>query len=280
MALYLRPTDVDEALAALDAAPHVIVAGGTDFYPARVGKPLDDDVLDVTALSELRAIEETADHFSIGALASWTDLVRADLPPWFDGLKLAAREVGGAQVQNAGTIAGNLCNASPAADGVPNLMVLDARVVLASVTGRRSLPLGEFIAGNRRTTLQQNEMVVAIEVPRLARPARAAFLKLGARRYLVISIAMVAAVLEAAEDGTVAAARIAVGACSEVAKRLDDLEAALTGLPLSPALAEVATAAHLAALSPIDDVRGSAEYRMDAALTLVRRALAQLGEGR
>ena len=123
---YLRPTALDDALAALSSRRLTVLAGGTDFYPARVGAPLDDNVLDITALAALRGIEERDDHWRIPALATWTDLVHADLPPWFDGLKLAAREIGGRQVQNAGTLCGNLCNASPAADGVPVLLSLDA----------------------------------------------------------------------------------------------------------------------------------------------------------
>ena len=93
------------------------------------------------------------------------ELIEADLPPLFDGLKQAAREVGGRQIQNAGTIAGNLCNASPAADGVPPLLALDAEVELAGRAGTRRLPLGEFITGNRRTALAPGELVVAIHVP-------------------------------------------------------------------------------------------------------------------
>ena len=278
MATYLRPTRLEEALAALDASPRVLLAGGTDFYPARVGRPVDDDVLDLTGVAGMRGILDRGDRFTIGALTTWTDVANADLPAWFDGLRAAAREIGGMQIQNAGTVAGNICNASPAADGVPALLSLDARVELASVAGSRSIPLAEFVTGNRRTICAGNEMVVAVTVPKPAAPAAGIFLKLGARRYLVISIAMVGAVLEAAPDRSVGAARIAVGACSEVARRLPELEAALVGRPLSPALAEVALAAHLDVLSPMDDIRGSAEYRRDAALTLVRRALAQLGE--
>ena len=107
MASYLRPTSLQDALEALGDSPRVIVAGGTDYYPARVGKPLDDDVLDVTAIDGLRAIEETDDSFRIGALTTWTDVIRADLPPAFDMLKEAAREVGSVQIQTAGTLAGN-----------------------------------------------------------------------------------------------------------------------------------------------------------------------------
>ena len=121
MGQYLRPTSVDAALRALGAARLTIIAGGTDIYPARVGRPLADDILDLSAVAGLGGIAEGADAWRIGAGTTWSELIAADLPALFDGLKLAAREVGGAQIQNAGTLAGNLCNASPAADGVPPL---------------------------------------------------------------------------------------------------------------------------------------------------------------
>ncbi len=277
MTSYQRPSAVGEALRALVGGGLTIVAGGTDFYPARVGRPLDDDVLDVSGLDTLRGIADEDGRFRIGALATWSDLIETPLPPCFDGLKLAARELGGVQVQNAGTVCGNVCNASPAADGIPGLLALDAVVEAASRDGVREVPLAEFVTGNRETSLRPDELVTGLLIPKPRGPARSTFLKLGARTYLVISIVMVAAVVEAAGDGTVAAARVAVGACSPVARRLHDLEAALAGRPLGGALGDAAQARHLACLSPIDDIRGSAAYRLDAALTLVRRALNDLG---
>lgn len=277
MASYQRPTGLNEALEALDSGEMTIVAGGTDFYPARVGKPLDDDVLDVTALGELKGLDEQSDGWHIGALFTWTDLIRADLPPLFDALTMAAREVGGVQIQNAGTIVGNICNASPAADGVPCLLAMDSAIKLASVRGDRQVPLAEFIVGNRKTRLDKGEMVTGIFVPKPANAAHSTFLKLGARKYLVISIAMVAGVIEVAEDGSVADARIAVGACSEVARRLTALENDLRGRPVDGSLADVATASHVSSLTPIEDVRGTPGYRLDVALTLVRRTLTELG---
>jgi CO/xanthine dehydrogenase FAD-binding subunit len=254
------------------ARPHVVLAGGTDFYPARVGRAIDEDVLDIGGIAVLRGISADAAGWRLGATTTWSEILEADLPPLFDGLKQAAREVGGRQIQNAGTLAGNLCNASPAADGVPCLLALDAEIEIAGPAGRRLLPLRQFITGVRRTALTQDELVVAIHVPRPGNEARSAFLKLGTRRYLVISIAMAAATLEIA-DGRVAAARIAVGACSPVAERLPGLEAALAGAPLDARLAERVEVAHLAPLSPIDDVRGSAAYRSDATVTVLRRLL-------
>jgi CO/xanthine dehydrogenase FAD-binding subunit len=274
MGSYLRPAELNEALAALAARPRVILAGGTDYYPARVGRPVDDDVLDITGLSALRRIAETDGSWRIPALVTWSDLIAAKLPGLFDGLKLAAREVGGVQIQNAGTVCGNLCNASPAADGTPNLLALDARVELASAAGQRVVPVAEFVTGNRRTMRRPDELVTGLIIPKPTRDARSIFLKLGARKYLVISIVMVGAVVEM-EGDAVAAARVAVGSCSAVAKRLPALEHRLAGRKLS-ALADQVEASDLSPLTPIDDVRGTAAYRGDAALTLVRRALAEL----
>src|SRR5882672_6711202 len=149
MGAYLRPRRLEEALTAL-ARPHVVLAGGTDFYPARVGRAIGEDILDIGAIAALRGITADGSGWRLGATTTWSELLEADLPPLFDGLKQAAREVGGAQIQNAGTLAGNLCNASPAADGVPPLLALDAAVVLAGADGERVLPLDRFILGPRK----------------------------------------------------------------------------------------------------------------------------------
>jgi CO/xanthine dehydrogenase FAD-binding subunit len=275
MPSYARPTRIEEALAMLARGDRTVLAGGTDFYPSRVGTTPREDVIDVTALDELRGIEERDSGWRFGAATSWTEVIGADLPPLFDCLKLAAREVGGMQIQNSGTLAGNLCNASPAADGVPALLALDAKVEIASVGVARTLPLDQFILGPRKTALRPGELVSALVIPRPGHEGRSDFLKLGARKYLVISIAMVASVLEVA-NGTVRAARIAVGSCSPVARRLPELEKALIGRPLDRHLGACVATGHLAPLSPIDDVRASATYRTEAALTLIRRSLERL----
>jgi CO/xanthine dehydrogenase FAD-binding subunit len=275
MPAYARPRRIDEALAMLAHGGRTILAGGTDFYPSRVDTAPRDDVVDVTALTELRGIEERPAEWQFGATTTWTEVIEAKLPPLFDALKLAAREVGGIQIQNSGTVAGNICNASPAADGVPALLALDAQVEVASSAGRRKLPLDQFILGPRRTALRSGELVTAILVPKPRYPASSDFLKLGARKYLVISIAMVACALEV-RDGIVHAARIAVGSCSPVATRLPELEQALARKPFDRNLAELARPAYLHRLSPIDDVRASAAYRKEAALTLIRRSLERL----
>lgn len=271
---YFRPHRLEEALDAL-TRPCTVLAGGTDFYPARVGRAVTENILDISAIAGLRGIVAGAAGWRLGATTTWRELIDTPLPPLFDGLKQAAREVGGRQIQNAGTIAGNLCNASPAADGVPPLLALDAEIEMASRIGSRRLPLGAFIVGSRQTALRPGELVSAIHVPRPRHEAGSAFAKLGARRYLVISIAMAAATLEV-NQGKIAVARIAVGACSAVAQRLPALEAALTGVPLDQRLADRVETAHLAPLAPIDDVRGGAAYRSDAVVTLLSRLLAGL----
>ena len=278
MGSYLRPTELGDALAALGArAPRAILAGGTDFYPARVGRTIDEDILDITALP-LGGIDDRGDHWRLGALATWSELIATPLPACFDALKRAARDVGGVQIQNAGTIAGNLCNASPAADGVPPLLAMEAEILLASAAGERRVSLGDFITGNRMTARRADELVTAIRVPKPVSGTKSVFLKLGARRYLVISIVMVAAMIEPDARNQIARARIAVGACAPVAQRLRALESALSGAPIDAGLGTLVCAEHLAqVLAPIDDVRGSSHYRNDAALTLVRRALNELG---
>ena len=272
MIRYAKPTTVDEALALLGEASWRILAGGTDFYPAQGSKPFRDNVLDINGLAALRGIVETDDHFVIGARTTWTEIIRHPLPPAFDALKQAAREVGSEQIQNVASVAGNLCNASPAADGVPALLILDAEVELRSVAATRHVLLQDFILGNRRTALQPGEMVAAIRVPKPAATGTSGFVKLGARRYLVISIAMVAARL-VVDKGIVRQAAVAAGSCSVVAKRLAGVEAALRGLPAGQALANAVLAAPMAELSPIADVRGSAEYRLDAVREIVARAV-------
>ena len=269
--LYERPGTLDEALAVLaGGANWSILAGGTDLYPATTGQTLRGRILDIGGLDELRGIGRTSGGWRIGAAVTWSEIVRADLPPAFDALREAGREVGSVQIQNAATVVGNICNASPAADGVPALLILDAEVELVSRAGSRRLPLAAFILGNRRTVRAADEIVVAIRLPEAATTGASAFEKLGARRYLVISITMAAARI-VVEDGRIAEAALAIGACSEVATRLPEVEAALTGQRARAP--EIDPALVVAALSPIDDVRATAAYRREAAAEIAVRAV-------
>jgi CO/xanthine dehydrogenase FAD-binding subunit len=276
-ASYIKPKTLDEAVAWLSAGEARILSGGTDFYPALGDRVVRDAIVDVSGLRELRGISTDKDRFRIGGLTTWSEIVRTPLPRCFDALKAAAREVGSVQIQNRGTVAGNLCNASPAADGVPPLLVLDAEVELVSDGGVRRMPLADFIVGNRRTQRKANEILTAVLIPRGLDDAVSTFVKLGARRYLVISISMVAAIVQF-ENHKVVEARVAVGSCSGVARRLPALEAELVGITVRDPLGALVRPEHLSSLSPIDDVRATAAYRIDASLRLVQRALNFCGE--
>lgn len=263
---YHVPRTMDDLWPALAGGAEVI-AGGTDWFPAAGDHVGGVDLVDVTGLTEFAGIAAGPDGWRIGAAVTWSEIFSADLPACFDGLKAAAREVGSVQIQNVGTLAGNICNASPAADGVPPLLALGASVECVSSEGTRVLPLDSFLLGPRHTALRPGEVVAALLVPPQPTGAVAAFSKAGARAYLVISIAMIA-VQACVVAGRLSDVRIAVGSCGPVAMRLTELEARLQGA------AEVSISADdLASLSPIDDVRGSAAYRIEVVSETLTRVL-------
>ncbi len=282
-ARYERAADLAAALRRLAEGGWTPLAGATDFYPARVGRPVRESLLDLTGLHALRGIEASgndgAPAWRIGALTTWSELARAPLDPSLAALQQAAREVGGVQIQNQATVGGNLCNASPAADGVPALLALDAQVELASVRGVRRLPVSGFVLGNRRTAIGPDELLTAVIVPRRSPRAVSRFLKLGHRRYLVISIVMAAVAVDFDDDERVSHFAVAVGACSSAALRLPAIEHAMRSAhrtQLAQRFAALDEAAAFAPLAPIDDVRGTAVYRRGAAVELVRRIVAEL----
>lgn len=275
MGEFSRPIRLDDALQSLEQGSWRILAGGTDFYPAQGDRPISESLLDLTAIPELRGISKEGTDWRFGGLTTWTDVIEMPLPAAFDGLKAAAREVGSIQIQNSGTLAGNLCNASPAADGMPPLLTLNAEVELASPGGTRRLPLTDFVTGVRKTACRSDELVSALYIPGVAPESRSSFLKLGARRYLVISIAMVAVVITPDMEGKIIDACVAVGSCSPVAQRLKSLEERLIGQSAAQGFSTLVTAEDVAGLTPINDVRGTSDYRMDVAEELVRRALEQ-----
>jgi len=280
MAAYYRPVTLDEALMIRANESVTVLAGGTDVYPARAnrvgwGDMRRDDILDISAIKALKGISKDGEYIRFGSLTTWSELRRADLPPAFAGYQAASRDVGGQQVQNRGTLVGNICTASPAGDGMPCLLSLDAEVELASERGVRRVPVEGFITGYRRTVCAHDEIVTALLVPQPLAGAIGEFIKLGSRRYLVISIAIAAVVVAVDPAGAVTHARVAVGACSEVAQRLHDLESALTEQPITAA-PDLIAHAHFAALKPIGDLRASGHYRDSAARDLVRDLFVRL----
>lgn len=268
---YDSPTNLESALRNLATSGGKIIAGGTDVFPTSRQGQMPRNLLDITAIPSMSEIFVGKELIRIGAAATWRQLIKTELPDAFDALKQAALEVGSIQIQNAGTIGGNLCNASPAADGVPPLLALDASVEVASAErGLRILKLSEFILHVRKTALAPDEILTAVLIPAPTPNAKSAFEKLGSRRYLVISITMVAAIVECDTNGFIIMAKIAVGACSPVAQRLEELENALIGQ--KPENVDVLPE-YLSSLSPIDDVRGSGEYRLDVVAEQCARAI-------
>ncbi|MFN4157144.1 MAG: FAD binding domain-containing protein [Gemmobacter sp.] len=275
MSAFHRPATMAEALGHLAGDGMRILAGGTDLYPATTGPDLGGPILDITGLPGLRGIARVAGGLRVGACTSWAEIARAPLPPALGALAQAAREVGGRQIQTAGTLGGNLCNASPAADGVPPLLVCDAEVELIGPQGARRMPLCDFLQGPRRTARLPGEILAAVILPDSGLTGSSRFLKLGARAYLVISITMVAVRLDI-RDGRVLHAALAVGAASPVARRLPAVEAALTGAQAAGAASRIDASVVAAALSPLDDARASAAYRAHAACALLRRAVEEI----
>jgi CO/xanthine dehydrogenase FAD-binding subunit len=291
-AQYQRPSSLRAALSFLHQG-FLPIAGGTDYYPSKVGKPLAGKLLDLSAISDFSSgsssISDATDSIVLSGLMTWrqcqTDFERAKLPIWCAALSQSAKDVGGWQVQNRGTLGGNLCNASPAADGVVALLALGAEVVLASLSVNalvnlqtRTLPLTDFVLGNRQTAKLPCELLTQIRLPLHSDRARSAFLKLGHRKYLVISIVMVAVLLDFDDLGVVTKCRVAIGSCAKAALRIADLERLIVGLQKSHVMQTVEKnlSKVTAAIHPIDDVRGTAAYRRVAAQELVERAFSEV----
>ncbi len=279
---YLQPTTVEETLALL--AEHGdqarIVSGGTDVLVelSRGVRPTET-LIDISRLGELRYIREEGGVVRLGGLATHNDVVASAigreraLP-----LAQACWEVGAPQLRTRGTVAGNLVTASPANDTITPLLALGAEVVLASAGGERTLPLGEFLLGVRRTAIRPDELVREIRFPALGDGRRGIFRKLGLRRAQAISVVDAAIVL--GFDGErVSGARIALGAVAPTIIRAEGAEAFLIGRSLDAETCRRAGALAADAARPIDDIRGSAGYRLKALAALIERGLARLGDG-
>lgn len=276
---YHRPDSLDAALALLRDEGPLVLAGGTDIYPARAAatawmRPLPDrPVLDISALPGLRGIADAGEHWRLGALVTWAALRDAAwLPPCFDGLRAAAGQIGGVQVQNRATLLGNLCNASPAADTTPALLVNEASVEIAGAGGRRRVPVAELCTAPGRTTLREGELVTSIQLPAPAPSSADAYLRLIPRSEMDIAVVGAAVRIALAPDGSCLAARVALGAVAPTAIRVPAAEAALAGSRCDAAALARMVEAVRAAARPIDDKRGTVAYRRHVIGVLARRA--------
>ncbi|MDE2820635.1 MAG: FAD binding domain-containing protein [Chloroflexota bacterium] len=272
---------VEEALALLDQhrGQARIVAGGTDLIieMERGQHPQLGVLIDITRVKGLDDICLRDGLITLGPLTTHNHVLGSALIRE-RGLPLAQAswEVGAPQIRNRATVAGNLITASPANDTITPLIALGAEVRLSSLEGERSLALEDFYTGFRQTDLQPNEMLSAISFPALTDSQRGLFLKLGLRRAQAISVVDAAVVLSLHDDETVSAARVALGSVAATIVRAPAAEDFLIGKRLTPDNIAAAGRLASAAVKPIDDIRGSAEYRSEMVKVLVARALRQL----
>ncbi len=280
---YISAASIEDALQALAerGASARIVAGGTDIILEleRGQRPGVDTLIDVSRIPGLTNIDQHGETIHVGPLVTHNHLVASGLiQDKALPLAQAAWEVGAPQIRNRGTLAGNLITASPANDTITPLWALDASVTLRSLRGERTLSFPEFYRGARKTAMQRDEMLIAVNVPAMATDERGIFLKLGLRRAQAISVVN-AAVILAFEGKMIMRARIALGSVAPTIIRLPNVEAFLIGKELTQAT--IAEAASIAAAipSPISDVRAPADYRTEMVRVLVSRALRALMAG-
>jgi xanthine dehydrogenase FAD-binding subunit len=280
-----QPTTLAEALELLagPTAP-VPVAGGTDLMVQAREIGRERRWCDISRVAELRGVAsgDGGAAVRIGALATWSELVTADLiREHVPLLGVAALTVGAPAIRNRGTLGGNVVNASPAGDGLPVLLVHDAEVELASLAGRRRLPVGEFWLDYRRTELRPGELLVAIHVPLAAAgdpPTMQVFRKVGPRRAQAIAKLSLAARFWRRTDGSLRG-RLALGAVAPVPLRCRATEELLGSQPLDAAVIEAACARLQGEIRPIDDHRSTARYRSRVAQRLLAALLQRMCAG-
>lgn len=277
---FYRPKSLAEALEIRARTGAVPLAGGTDLLVRRRSwagtlPEIDEPVLFIGAVPELAALDETETDdgrvLRIGAGVTYADLLADPRVP--ELLKASIAELAAPGLRNVATLAGNICNASPAADAVCALYALDATVELATAAGRRAVPIEEFITGPGRTTLAGDELVVAVGVPQIE-GNRVYYHKVGTRRANALSKLSICAHATVEED-TVTAAAIALGAVAPTVVRVREAEEMVVSRPVSAVgdLIDEVLEAYRPSVNPISDQRSTAEYRREVALGLVRRFL-------
>jgi CO/xanthine dehydrogenase FAD-binding subunit len=274
----LRPRSVREALTTFARRPEAVpLVGGTDLMVAwNLGDLNDRVILDLSRLDAWSRIEETATSLRIGALATHMALQRhAVVQRRFPLLVAACATVGGVQIQNRGTIGGNIANASPAGDTLPPLAVYEAQVEVISAGGRRMVPFLDIFAGVKKTTLGPGELIAAIDLPFAPKPQRQLFRKVGTRAAQAVSKTVASGLLWLARDGRVRELRFALGSMAPTVRRLRSVETCVLGRRLTPEVIAEASALVASDVSPIDDVRSTAIYR----LATSRRLLESFLEG-
>ncbi len=271
-ATLLRPRSTEEAIRLLGrSAKAMPLAGGTDVMVSwNAGKLAGRTFVDLSALRSLRGQRATARALVVGALTTHTELMRhAAVRRSFPLLGIACGTVGGVQIQNRGTLGGNIANASPAGDTFPPLLVYDAVVIARGPRGRREIPIGDVFVGVKKTCLAKGELIEAVRLPLPRRPTRQTFRKVGTRAAQAISKTVVAGLLWLDRRGRVEELRFAIGSVAPTVKRLRTVEAFVAGQTLSRDVVHEAARLLARDISPIDDIRSTAEYRMAVSRNLL-----------
>ena len=275
------PRTLAEAYAVLAEQPHRPVAGGTDLLvqiTGELGEP-PDRVLDIWHLDELRGIRVESNALVLGALTTYAEIRRSPLIAEFlPAFAEAAATIGAAQIQNRGTIGGNVMNASPAGDMLPLLLACDAQLVAGTAAGERWIAAREFWTGYRRTALEPTELLLRISVP-LADGRQLRYRKVGTRRAQAISKVVMALAWQAddAADAIWRNVHLALGSVAATPVRAPATEAILEGSPPTESIADRAASTLASEIEPIDDVRSSADYRRAVAARVLHRLVREAG---
>ncbi|HET6611592.1 MAG TPA: xanthine dehydrogenase family protein subunit M [Kofleriaceae bacterium] len=278
MTAYLRPATLAEAVTARREHPdYVVLAGGTDLLVGAARRPPPPGILDVLGLAEATGIRHDEDGtLVIGGMTTYlalleSEVIAAELPM----LRACAREIGALQIQARGTVAGNIATSSPVGDTLPVWLALDATVELVSASGSRRVPYGELITGYRKTQLGADELITAVRVPPREPGWAQHWRKVGTRRAQSISKVMLAAAAHVT-GGVIRDVRLAFGAVADRPVRARAAEAAICGQAVGAGAVAAVRAALAGDITPIDDVRSSADYRLRVAQNLAARFIAQL----
>jgi len=273
---FVTPRSLDELLLFLDEhkGETTIVAGGTDLYllvKREVVRPRY--LIDITDIPELHYIKEDAEYVRIGASMTLTEIEKNEIVNrYFPVLVDAVKTMAARQIRNVATLAGNLANASPAADSAPPLIVLGAKVILQSKNNEREVPVEDLFVFVKKTIIESNEIIKEIKIPKHPEAFAASFEKLGKRNALVLAIVSAAASV-VREGDVIKDVRIALGSVAPTPLRVKKAEDVLKGKTPTTELVEKAAEVVMNEVKPISDVRASAEYRKDMARVLSRRVL-------
>ena len=274
------PTSLAEAYAHLSqrCGAVKIIAGGTDLMVLMNAHVLDArEFLDIWRVDELRGITGDGDTLRIGALTTYTQLIKSELiQKHAPSLVAASRTIGAIQIQNRGTIGGNIVNASPAGDSLPVLAAYDAEIELGSARGTRRVPFNQFYTGYRRSVLEQDELVLCVRIPKLQKGEVDFFWKVGTRRAQAISKTVIAAKARV-EDKKINSISIAVGSVAPTVIRARQTESLLRGSAISMELINAARKLIAKEVSPITDLRSTEHYRRTVTGNVLAKFLRQLG---